>query len=435
MSSPEFPPELQSVLDASTDGVLVIDRTGVIVALNHRAGELFGATAQELRGRSVESLVPHRLRKGHAAARSSYTAAPSVRPMSARTGLMGLRADGSEFPVEIALTPVLGSPDGLTMAVVHDISSRVDLEAELARSEHVASALDALPEAIIATDLAGKVQFLNRAAEQLIGRDRKEAQGRAVSEAFPLAGESGERPLERLVSQCLTSGAPAGPCESLLSESRGDRTRTFDISATPIHNPSGVVTGVALLARDVTQDRLIARELTHQATHDSLTGLVNRSEFERRLTRALSTSGDERVEHVLCFLDLDGFKRVNDSCGHLAGDQLLCELSGILRERMRSRDTLARLGGDEFGILLEHCRLPRALGILEGIRLAIAAHRFVCGGETYSVAVSVGVAPIRPRCGSAAEVLGAADTACYLAKRGGGNRIQVHDSRSLAAAP
>jgi diguanylate cyclase (GGDEF)-like protein/PAS domain S-box-containing protein len=432
MKPPEFAPELQSVLDASADGVLVIDRRGVIVALNHGTEVLFGATAQELRGRSVETLVPRRLRDAHAAARSAYTTTPSVRPMSARKGLMGLRADGTEFPVEISLTPVLGSADGLTMAVVHDISSRVDLEAALARSKHVASALDAVPEAIIATDLAGKVEYLNHAAEQLVGQNRQVAHGRPVSEVLPLATETDERPLERLVRQCLASGSPSGPSEAVLSGPRGEKSRTFDISATPIRGPSGGVTGVALLARDVTQARLIARELSHQATHDALTGLVNRSEFERRLGRALSSAGGEhveQVEHVLCFLDLDGFKRVNDSCGHLAGDEFLRQLSDILRERMRARDTLARLGGDEFGILLEHCKLSRALGILEGIRLAIAAHRFVCDGQTYGVAVSIGIAPARADSGGAAAVLGAADTACYLAKRSGGNRIQVYDPR------
>jgi diguanylate cyclase (GGDEF)-like protein/PAS domain S-box-containing protein len=436
MNAPEFSSELQSVLDASPDGVLVIDRRGVIVALNHRAEALFGATAEQLWSRSVETLVPQRLRTAHAAARSAYTAVPNVRPMSARKGLMGLRADGTEFPVEISLTPVLGSPDGLTMAVVHDISARIDLEAALARSEHATSALDAVPEAIIATDLAGKVEFFNRAAEQLVGQDRAAARGRPVSEVLPLAGEASERPLESLVSQCLASGAPAGPCEAVLSGPRGEKSRTFDISATPIRSPSGAVTGVALLARDVTQARLMARELSHQATHDALTGLVNRSEFERRLARALSGPAGEQVEHVLCFLDLDGFKRVNDSCGHLAGDEFLRQLSDILRERMRSRDTLARLGGDEFGILLEHCKLSRALGILEGIRLAIGAHRFVWGGQTYGVAVSIGVAPVRADSGGPAAVLGAADAACYLAKRSGGNRIQVYDARQdLAEAP
>lgn len=424
------------MLDASPDGVLVVDRLGVIVALNHRAQTLFGATAEQLRGRMVETLVPQRLRRGHAAARSDYTAAPSVRPMSGRTGLMGLRADGTEFPVEISLTPVLGAPDGLIMAVVHDISARVDLEAALARSEQVASAVDAVPEAIIATDPAGRVEFFNRAAEQLLSRNRADALGRLVSEVLPLAGEAGERPLEKLVTKCVASSSPSGPCEAVLNGPPGEETRTFDISATPIRDSSGAVTGVALLARDVTQARLIARELSHQATHDPLTGLVNRSEFERRLTRALASPGGDRrarEEHVLCFLDLDGFKRVNDSCGHLAGDEFLRQLSAILRERMRARDTLARLGGDEFGILLEHCTLSRALEILDGIRLAIAAHQFEWAGQTFGVTVSIGLAALRASGALPAAVLGAADTACYLAKRSGGNRIQVYTAGEHAA--
>jgi diguanylate cyclase (GGDEF)-like protein len=208
----------------------------------------------------------------------------------------------------------------------------------------------------------------------------------------------------------------------------------LDVSVGPVRDASGVISGAAVVARDVTHARHIARELAHQATHDTLTGLVNRSEFERRLARATTGAAGGGGEHALCFLDLDGFKVVNDACGHLAGDELLRQLSALMRDRMRARDTLARLGGDEFGVLLEHCGMGRAARIADGIRKAIARHRFTFGETTYRVGVSIGIVPVRagdrPR-----EILRAADSACYAAKRAGGDRVHTPDVGDSSSGP
>jgi diguanylate cyclase (GGDEF)-like protein/PAS domain S-box-containing protein len=276
------------------------------------------------------------------------------------------------------------------------------------------------------TDSRGSVDFLNRSAERLTGWSREAARGRSMPEILPLTGESGED-LPCPVAECLRSGT-AGTCDAVLPAGPGRERKVLDISTTVVHDPSGAVTGSAVLARDVTQARMIARQLSHQASHDPLTGLVNRAEFERRLDRAIAGAATDRAENVLCFIDLDGFKRVNDTCGHLAGDQLLRQLSDLMRERMRSRDTLGRLGGDEFGMLLEHCPLPEAVRIAEEIRAAISAHRFPFGEQTHAVGASIGIARITGQA-RLEDLLRAADGACYLAKRRGGNRVQVYDRR------
>ncbi|HEX2451420.1 MAG TPA: EAL domain-containing protein [Gemmatimonadales bacterium] len=429
-----LPPDLQALLDASPDAVLVADRAGRIVALNRVLATLFGTTPEPLLGELVEVLLPVRLRERHAAARAAYSVAPTVRAMSTRTGLMGLRADSSEFPVEVLLTPILGSA-GLVMAMVREAPSRSLMQQVLERPDRSAGALDVIPDPVLTTDSAGNLAFLNRSAEQLTGWTRDAARGRPVYEVLPLVGEPGGPPLESPVTKCLRSGIASGGCEAQLARESGGDARVLDISATPIRDGSGVVIGAVMVVRDVTRARHLARQLSHQATHDPLTGLVNRGEFERRLVRALAGPAEEKAEHALCFLDLDGFKRVNDTCGHLAGDELLRQLSELMRERMRSRDTLARLGGDEFGMLLEHCPLGRAARIAEEMREAICAHRFVHDGETYAVGVSIGVVPVRPDGRDPAEVLRDADSACYLAKRRGGSRIQLYDRRRHPARP
>ncbi|HEX6107099.1 MAG TPA: diguanylate cyclase, partial [Gemmatimonadales bacterium] len=387
--------ELQSLLDASPDAVLIADRAGTVVGLNRRAEQLFGIDADRLLGRPVEVLLPQRLRERHAAYRSAYSRSPTVRGMSSRPGLMALGADGTEFAVEVSLTPVLGSTAGLVIAVVHPVSERARLEPVLGGRAPAADALDALTDAILIIDARGRVEFLNRAAEQLTGCPRRSAPGRRVGEVLSLAGRRAGELLDDALGECLRTGVTGGHCEAVTAPDGGEEGRALDISTTPIRDPSGAVTGATIVARDVTHARLIARQLAHQATHDALTGLVNRSEFERRLERAVTSAAEEQAEHAVCFLDLDGFKQVNDACGHLAGDELLRQLSDLMRERMRSRDTLARLGGDEFGILLEHCRPAKAIRIAEGIRDAVCAHRFACEGRTHSVGASIGIAPIR----------------------------------------
>jgi diguanylate cyclase (GGDEF)-like protein/PAS domain S-box-containing protein len=424
-------PELRVLLDESPDAVLLVDRTGTIVALNRRAETLFATNARRLRGKPVEALLPERFRAAHANARTAYSAAPTVRAMSARSGLVGLRTDGSEFPVEVSLTPVLGSAEGLVMAVVHDVGARARIEAAISRTGKATHALDAIPDAVFTTDAAGHLDFLNRSAEELTGQRLASVRGQSLEQVMPLTSEWSEEPLPSPVTTCLRSGAPSGPCEGLLPARHGHESRALDITATPIRDASGAITGAAMVARDVTHARRIARELSHQATHDALTGLVNRTEFERRLTRALASAAGGHGEHAVCFLDLDGFKKVNDTCGHLAGDEMLRQLSDLMRDRMRSRDTLARLGGDEFGLLLEHCGVPKATRIADEIRKAIAAYHFTFGEGTHGVGASIGIVPVRTG-GQPTEVLRAADTACYLAKRAGGNRIQVHDPRQRA---
>jgi diguanylate cyclase (GGDEF)-like protein/PAS domain S-box-containing protein len=284
---------------------------------------------------------------------------------------------------------------------------------------------EALPDAVLTSDLDGRVDFLNRAAERLAGRTPETAVGQPIEEVFPLGREEDASPLKNLVSTCLRTGTALGPFGARLLVGFNNSGREVDVSVAPIRHADGPVTGAILIARDVTQARQLARQLSHQATHDSLTGLVNRAEFERRLTQALVSAAEGGAEHTLGFVDLDGFKRINDAYGHLAGDELLRQIGASLRQCMRARDTVARLGGDEFGLLLEHCTPTRAAGIAEHIRQAIGEHRFTSGNKSYSIAASIGLVTVGDGSAGVAELLRAADRACYVAKREGGNRVQL----------
>jgi diguanylate cyclase (GGDEF)-like protein len=178
----------------------------------------------------------------------------------------------------------------------------------------------------------------------------------------------------------------------------------------------------------------MAHEISHQASHDPLTDLINRREFEHRLQRVLETARTEQVEHALCYVDLDQFKIVNDTCGHAAGDELLRQVARLARQQIRERDTLARLGGDEFGVLMERCSLPQARRAVSALRQAIADFCFEWENTSFRVGVSIGLASITEASESVGAVLRAADSACYAAKKTGRNRIHAYQEGDVEAA-
>jgi len=196
-----------------------------------------------------------------------------------------------------------------------------------------------------------------------------------------------------------------------------------------------VVVGVVIIFHDVTELRGLANKVSYQATHDALTGLINRREFERRLALLLESARQEDKEHALCYIDLDQFKIVNDTCGHVAGDELLRQLTTLLQAQVRERDTLARLGGDEFGILLGNCHLNKAEKIAEAFCHMVKEFRFVWQDKSFEIGASIGLVAIEANSGSTTDLLSAADSACYVAKDKGRNRVYVYqpDDEELVA--
>jgi diguanylate cyclase (GGDEF)-like protein len=211
-------------------------------------------------------------------------------------------------------------------------------------------------------------------------------------------------------------------------------SRSLDVSATPRTLSDGAITGVVVVLRDVTELRGMARQMSYQASHDALTGLVNRREFERRLGDKLVLAHQGVQTHVLCYLDLDGFKVVNDTSGHVAGDNVLREVAGRLRNAVRDSDTVARIGGDEFAILLGGCPLHKAAQIADTVVTSIRDYRFVWKNSIFTIAVGVGLVELGRESGDIEEVMTAADSACYVAKSRGRGQVHVYSARDEAAA-
>ncbi len=307
-----------------------------------------------------------------------------------------------------------------------DIAARTRIEAALAaEKERVQVTLNSMADAVITTDKNGNVDYMNPVAERMTGWAASEAHGRNLAEVVRLfedpRGENAVRPLD----PGFRGRSPEERGRYILLRRDGRRV-VVEESTALLREAGGAATGTVIILHDVTQAERMADELRYHASHDPLTGLVNRREFERRLQGVLRTARESRTAHALAYIDLDQFKVINDVCGHLAGDALLRELSAVLRERVREGDTLARLGGDEFGVLLDGCPLRKAEQIAETLRSTIDEFTFNWGGRTFTVGASIGVVPITFESDTVSGLLSAADVACYAAKDMGRNRVRVY---------
>jgi len=296
-------------------------------------------------------------------------------------------------------------------------------------------ALESLAEGIVVTDAHGSIEYMNAAAEALAGVSRLEAQGRHFEDVVGLVDEVERRAIADPIRHAIDSGSSVhAPRRALLVSHETGEERAIEPLTSPLRDAAGKVTGAVVLLHDVTELRGMARQMSYQATHDALTGLVNRREFERRLGEAIEAARLGDGTHILCYLDLDRFKLVNDTSGHVAGDSLLREVAKILRDSVRDSDTVARIGGDEFGMLLLGCPLDKARQIADDVCRAVAEHRFVWRDRLFNIGISIGIVELSHESGTMEEVLIAADSACYVAKRQGSGQVAVYSARDEVLA-
>jgi diguanylate cyclase (GGDEF)-like protein/PAS domain S-box-containing protein len=334
------------------------------------------------------------------------------------------RVDGTPFWLDVTLTVQPSWGEGVLHFSARDITDRKHAEQALARAEELARVtLQSIGDGVITSDADGRVTALNPIAERLTGWKQAQAIGQPMDAVFRVAPDA----LPPVTQEsAFRQGASAGrlPGTALLRDRDGAEYHVEESSA-PIRLPDGAHAGAVTVFRDVTANRRLASEISHQARHDPLTGLPNRREFEHCLAELLTQAQRSESIHALCYIDLDQFKVVNDGCGHAAGDQLLAELAALLQHHIRRGDLLARLGGDEFALLLLDCPIEKALDIAQQLLGLIGDFRFRWGERSFTIGASMGVVPVTATAASAAELMSEADLACYTAKDLGRNRIHL----------
>jgi len=318
-----------------------------------------------------------------------------------------------------------GMVTGVT-GVDWDVTKLRQLALELAEQhETLRVTLKSIGDAVITTDAKGRVTWLNPVAERMTGWTTAEAIKKPLTQVFNILNEDTRKVSESPVAACLKHGKIVGLANHTILVSRDGIEYGIEDSAAPIRGDDGKILGVVLVFHDVTEQRRLSSEMSYRASHDALTGLVNRTEFETRLTRILNSTKTGGGVHALMFIDLDQFKLVNDACGHSAGDLLLQQVSKMLHDVVRSRDTLARLGGDEFGVILEKCTPEQAQRVAQSICDRMDDFRFIHDEKRFRIGTSIGLTVIDSRWNSVASLLQAADTACFVAKEAGRNRVHT----------
>ena len=330
-------------------------------------------------------------------------------------------------------------PDKSDVHVIKLFAARASAELErklaigetLMEKERAQITLHSIGDGVITTDQAGCIDYMNPVAESLTGWRYHQAMGLSLDAVLHLEDEQSGKVIPDPALRCLQEKRIIAPrTDNVLVSRNGDRY-SIQGTAAPMIDVQGSCIGVVLVFKDVTDSRRVQKMMVHQATHDPLTGLVNRSEFEERLDKALQSAKNFENTHALLFLDLDQFKIVNDTAGHVAGDELLKQISSLLAGQLRGRDTLGRLGGDEFAVLLENCPLTKARKVAEILIDVIREYRFIRDQKTYRVGVSIGIVPITADSSSRAQLMHDADQACYAAKDLGRGRAYVHSAAEV----
>ncbi len=298
-----------------------------------------------------------------------------------------------------------------------------DLEAEKERAEVT---LFSIGDAVITTNVHGDIEYMNHIAETLTGWSLEETRGKPVQFVYRILDQDTREPMHRLVDICLNEGIQVNKSMTTLI-SRNENKKEIESSMSPIKGKNGEIQGIVIVFHDETERRHMEDIIKHQATHDALTGLSNRNEFDRLLSEHIYDARNHpNKEHILCYLDLDRFKLVNDTSGHAAGDELLKQITRVLQNCLRSGDVIGRLGGDEFGIILENCNLKSGEQIARKIIDEISSFQFKWDDNIFTIGVSIGMVSITAATEHSVEVMKQADVACYTAKDSGRNRVYIY---------
>ena len=339
-------------------------------------------------------------------------------------------ADGSVRWVYDYTVPLRDAAGTIThyAGYILDITGRKQNEYELDQARDRAQVtLHSIADAVITTDMNGQIEYLNPSAARLTGWGSEIARGLPIQRIFCLFDEDSREEVEDPIRQCLAYGEVVKTSRDVALKRHDGESCAIQYSASPIMADSGSALGVILVIHDVTETRMMEREISYQSKHDALTGLVNRTEFESRLGFAIESARQASESHVLCHLDIDKLKIINDTCSHEAGDDIIGSVATALQSCLRDSDVLGRLGGDEFGILLKNCSLASAAEVAGNMLSVIRELGFSSCNRTFDVSASIGLTPVTSASESLAHIMSQVDLACYTAKDSGGDRYRIYE--------
>ncbi len=418
----------QRLVESVHEGVLVQSET--ILFANARFLDMLGASAQDVVGKRLSDFVV-----------ADY--AELVERNSRRRLAGEPAADGYEVELagpngqvtRVELSSILIQNEGrpALLFTAMEMLPESSADAGISRRPRALATLDSMEDSVITIEADGRIDYVNHSAIALLGQSAADLSGKAFGEAAVLIDEVDRRPIADPVRKALTTGVRVAVSRrAVLVPASGSSERSVEINVSPIRGDDGAAVGAVIVLHDISELRGLTRQMTYQASHDALTGLINRREFERRLQETIDSAQTDDLHHALCYLDLDRFKLVNDSSGHTAGDNMLREVATIIRDAVRDSDSVGRIGGDEFALLLVGCPLDKARQIADDVVRSVNSYRFVWKDRIFNVGVSVGLVEIGRDAGTLQDVMDSADSACYVAKKQGG--VHIYSAREEVTA-
>ncbi|MEM7293941.1 MAG: diguanylate cyclase, partial [Pseudomonadota bacterium] len=403
----------RQIFALESDAIVIVDGdTHKVSDFNDAALTTYGYSREEFLALSITDLSSETERS------SSFLATLEEGSPGQKFDRLHKRADGTVFPVVGSMSCFRINNKRVYCYVGRDVTLDRRVEQDLYESSmRFRAIVEASPLPLVISRLSdGRIIYANDRADRDLQLSNESIVGTDIKKIF-----RNESQRIAILEEMRQHGSVSGIQISVRNNQQEKRWLSCTASLIEFLNEECVATGFI----DVTESRELARQLSYQASHDPLTGLVNRREFEVRLKRAVSNAKRTNIAHALCFMDLDKFKLVNDTCGHQAGDALLRTLATTMRSSLRQRDTLARLGGDEFAVIIEHCGLSEATKVAESLRKAIQSQPFSWDGRHFEIGVSIGLVPIDNQCEDVMSLLKSADNACYAAKKSGKNCVQT----------
>ncbi|WP_017443839.1 ammonium transporter [Gayadomonas joobiniege] len=418
-------------------GVITLDERGIIHSVNPAAQQIFEIDANQALGLPVSqifNLASVRQKKPD----GSIVEVQLSDDLLIRQNHLDIEgttlSSGTKKYLEILITTSSHSGTDF-ICLVNDMTAYKVVENKLhEQRERIHTTLESIGDGVIRVNINGTVQYMNPIAQALTGWEIEKARGKQLHQIMQVVERPDQRADNQLLNKVLQTGQALVCEQDHLLFCRDGEVKVIRQTISPISNSEKTLAGAVIVFQDVTQTQAANRQLSYQASHDPLTGLVNRSEFDKRLKVLVESANQLAQAHILMYIDLDRFKLVNDLCGHNAGDELLKQLSRRLQPLIRSGDTLARLGGDEFAILLENCQSAKGVQIAERIRGEVESFRFSWQDKEFRVTASIGLIPIDADSKNSQQLLNKADTACYASKDAGRNQIYVYrnDDNQLA---
>jgi diguanylate cyclase (GGDEF)-like protein/PAS domain S-box-containing protein len=419
----------QRLVETVHDAVLV--HRNVILFANARFLSLLGMKSADVVGRALTEfvapeyveLVENNLRRRLAGESAAE-----------RYEIELMDRQGQVTRVELSSTVIDSSGEAALLLTALEMMPGA-IPTEVSQMPRAMATLDAMGESVITVDAEGRIDYINHSAELLLGQQVNQVLGKSFADVASLVDENDRRQLGDPVQKALSGGGRVSAARrAVLVPMSGGNERFVEISVTPLQLDGKDSSGLVLVLHDTSELRGLTRQMTYQASHDPLTGLVNRREFEHRLQEALDSAQSGDTGHALCYLDLDHFKVVNDTCGHTAGDNMLREIASLIKDTVRDSDTVGRIGGDEFALLLVGCPLEKARQIADNVVRSVNDYRFVWRDKIFNVGVSVGLVEIGRDSGTIEDIMNSADSACYVAKKQGGLHVHVYSAREEANA-